>query len=302
MADLSVRIGDLVLKNPVAAASGTFAYGVEYEHFMDISKIGGLFTKGLSPKPIPGNLPPRLQETTAGLLNSIGLQNIGVEGFCAKKLPSLRELGATVFANVFGKTVEEYVEVVERLEREQGIAGYELNLSCPNVKEGGIGFGTRPEMVESVTGAVRKATRRLLIVKLSPNVTDIKIIAEAAAKGGADALSAINTLLGMAIDLADRKPILGNRYGGLSGPAIKPVALRMVNEVSRIGLPVIGIGGISNEIDALEFLVAGATAVQVGSENFRDPCATLRIIDGMNAWLDREGIPSAREMVGTLKA
>lgn len=301
MADLTVRLGDVVLKNPVTAASGTFAYGVEYEPFLDISKMGGFFTKGLSPRPIPGNLPPRLHETASGLLNSIGLQNIGVDAFCRTKLPRLRELSATVFANVFGRTTEEYVEVVRRLESEDGVAGYELNLSCPNVKEGGIGFGTRPDLVEQVTRAVRDSTKRLVIVKLSPNVTDIVSIAAAAKHGGADAVSAINTLMGMAIDLEKRKPVLGNKTGGLSGPAIKPVALRMVHEAAKAGLPVIGVGGIASEIDALEFIVAGATAVQVGSENFRDPCATLRIIDGMNAWLDVRGIAAVCEMIGTLQ-
>lgn len=303
MADLAVNIGEFRFENPVTAASGTFAYGVEYEPFVDLSRIGGIFTKGLSPKPRPGNDPPRLCETASGLLNAIGLQNIGVDAFCAEKLPRLRELRAKVFVNVFGDEVEDYWRVVERLEEEEeGVHGYELNLSCPNVKDGGIAFGTDPALIRRITLGVRRRTARLVIVKLTPQVTDIALMARAAKEGGADAVSAINTLPAMAVDLDSRRPVLANLTGGLSGPAIKPVALCLVWKIhSQVEIPIIGIGGISSGRDALEFMVAGASVIQVGSENFRDPAATLRILEEMNDGLDRLGIASAREIVGSLK-
>ncbi len=301
MADLRVRIGDVEFANPVGAASGTFAYGIEYEEFLDISHIGAIFTKGLSLKPISGNPPPRLHETASGLLNSIGLQNVGVEAFCADKLPRLRELGATVIVNVFGNSADEYKAVAARLESEEGIKGYELNLSCPNVKAGGITFGTDPEIVRSLTAQIRAMTERLVIVKLTPNVTDIVPIAKAAKDGGADAVSAVNTLLGMAIDLDRRRPVLANVVGGLSGPAIKPVALRVVHQIYKgVDIPVIGIGGIANARDALEFIVAGATMIQVGSQNYRDPTTTVNIVKEMNEYLDAHEISSLSEMTGTL--
>jgi len=301
MADLRVRIGEVEFANPVGAASGTFAYGIEYEEFLDISKIGAIFTKGLSLKPIIGNPPPRLHETASGLLNSIGLQNVGVEAFCEEKLPRLRELGACVIVNVFGNSADEYKAVAARLESEEGITGYELNLSCPNVKAGGITFGTDPDTVHNLTAQIRAMTGRLVIVKLTPNVTDIVPIAQAAKDGGADAVSAVNTLLGMAINLERRRPVLANVVGGLSGPAIKPVALRVVHQIYKgVDIPVIGIGGIANARDALEFMVAGATMIQVGSQNYRDPATTLNIIKEMDEYLDEHEISSVCEMTGTL--
>ncbi len=301
MADMRVKIGEYEFVNPVGAASGTFAYGIEYQEFFDISKIGAVFTKGLSYEPIIGNAPPRLHETASGLLNSIGLQNIGVEAFCAEKMPLLREANATVIANVFGSDADGYKRVVDRLEREDGLAGYELNLSCPNVKAGGISFGTDPKIVRALTAQIRSMTKRLVIVKLTPNVTDIIPIAQAAKDGGADAISAVNTLLGMAVDLKKRRPALANVYGGLSGPAIKPVALRVIHQIyQKIDLPLIGIGGIRDAKDALEFMVAGATMVQIGAQNYRDPFSTLNIARDMEKYLDDHKIPSVAEMTGSL--
>ncbi len=264
----------VALKTPVLAASGTFGYGVEFRDLVDLKSLGGLVVKGLSREPMDGNPPPRLFETHSGMLNSIGLQNVGVRAFVRDKLPELRELGATVFANIFGYTVEDYVEVARVLDDAEGIAGYELNVSCPNTKHGGIYFSSDPALLAEVVGSVKNAVRRPIIVKLSPNVARIEPLARAAADAGADAISLINTFVALAVDPRTRRPRLGAGFGGLSGPGIKPVALRMVYEASRaVTIPVIGLGGIASGEDAAEFLIAGASAVQVGTANFWDPQA-----------------------------
>ena len=277
--DLSTEIAGVRLKNPVIAASGTFAYGVEFSHLVELNRLGGLVVKGLSREPMPGHPAPRLYETASGMLNAVGLQNIGAAAFVGEKLPELRRYDTAVFANVFGYATEDYAEVIRILEQGEGLAGYELNVSCPNTKQGGISFGADPRLTYEVTAAARRVSSRPLIVKLSPNVSDITPFARAAAEAGADALSLVNTFVGMAIDLDERRPVLSNVTGGLSGPAIKPIALRMVWQVAQaVRLPVIALGGISSGRDALEFMVAGAAAVQVGTASFVDPRATLRII------------------------
>lgn len=301
-ARLATTLCGIALKNPVIAAAGTFAYGVEFASILELNQLGGLVVKGLSRDPIAGNKPPRVWEAEAGMINSIGLQNIGVHAFAAQKLPELRQYGTPVFANVFGYALEDYVEVVRVLEDHAGIAAYELNVSCPNTKHGGIFFSSDPQLLAQLVDAVRQVTRRPVIVKLSPNVTRIEPLALAAQDSGADAISLVNTFVSLAIDLHTRKPRLGAGFGGLSGPAIKPIALRMVYEAARaVRIPVVGLGGIASGEDAAEFLVAGATAVQVGTATFWDPRAPLRIAAELDHFLKRERIANARELVGTLQ-
>jgi dihydroorotate dehydrogenase (NAD+) catalytic subunit len=296
--DQRIRIGKLTLSNPVIAASGTFGYGLEFEKFFDISLLGAICTKGLSLSPRLGNPPPRIRETAAGLLNAIGLANIGVEAFCRDILPKLRQVGATVVPNLFATSVEDFVTLTQRLEGEEGIAALEINISCPNVDQGGIAFGVDPVMAGAVVRAVRDATQRDIWVKLSPEAGDLPQVAQACERAGADALCAINTIRGLAIDVETWQPYLANGTGGLSGPAIKPIALRMVWEVKKsVGIPVIGMGGIVSAQDAIEFMLAGATAVQVGSASFRDPFATIRIADGILEYCERKGL-AACELTG----
>jgi dihydroorotate dehydrogenase (NAD+) catalytic subunit len=299
---LATSLCGIPLKNPVLAASGTYAYGVELRDLVDLAALGGIVVKGLSREPMDGNAPPRVWETEAGMINSIGLQNIGVRAFVDEKLPALHGAGTAVFANVFGYAVEDYVEVVRVLEDAEGVAAYELNVSCPNTKHGGIFFSNDPALLAEVVGAVRKIARRPLMVKLSPNVARIETLAQAAAEAGADALSLVNTFVALAIDPRTRKPLLGAGFGGLSGPAIKPIALRMVYEAARsVKIPVVGLGGITHGLDAAEFLIAGATAVQVGTANFWDPSAPLRIARELDQFLEQEGIENASKLIGTLK-
>ena len=300
--DLQVRIGGLVLRNPVCTASGTFGYGREFASLVDLDRLGAIIVKGISLLPRYGNPPPRIVETACGMLNAIGLENVGVERFISDKLPFLRQLTTPVIVNILGDSVEDYARLAGRLDGVEGIAALEVNISCPNVKKGGVAFGTDPEMAAAVTSAVRRATSLPVIVKLSPNVTDITAIGRAVADAGADALSLINTLLGMAIDSKTRKPRLANVVGGLSGPAIKPVALRMVWQVARaVSIPVIGIGGITTSEDALEFIIAGATAIQVGTANFFQPRASEEIVAGMTAYLLGQGLTSIRQVIGSLQ-
>jgi dihydroorotate dehydrogenase (NAD+) catalytic subunit len=297
---LATSLCGIPLKTPVLAASGTYAYGVELRDLVDLAALGGIVVKGLSREPMDGNPPPRVWETESGMINSIGLQNIGVGAFVREKLPDLR--GITIFANVFGYAVEDYVEVVRVLEDAEGVAGYELNVSCPNTKHGGIFFSSDPALLAEVVGAVRKIARRPLMVKLSPNVARIEPLAKAAEEAGADALSLVNTFVALAIDPRTRKPRLGAGFGGLSGPAIKPLALRMVCEAARsVKIPVVGLGGIASGLDAAEFLIAGASAVQVGTANFWDPSAPLRIARELDQFLEQEGIAHAHELIGTLE-
>ena len=284
--NLGVTLAGLKLKNPVMTASGTFGYAREFEALMDLNRLGAIVVKGLALKPVKGNPPPRIVETACGMLNAIGLENVGVDAFAADKMPFLRTLAPPVIANIYGTSVEEYAALAERLDGIDGVAAVEVNISCPNVKAGGVVFGVDPVAAERVVRAVRERTRKPVIVKLSPNVTDITVIARSAEAGGADALSLINTITGMAIDIETRRPRLANITGGLSGPAIKPVALRMVWQVARTArVPVIGIGGIMRGEDAVEFLLAGATAVQVGTANFVNPRAALDIVAGIEAYL-----------------
>lgn len=303
--DLSVRIGGLKLRNPVMTASGTFASGREFADFVDLERLGAIVTKGVSLEPWSGNASPRIAETASGMLNSIGLQNPGVEAFCARDLAWLADCAPStpVIVNVSGHSVGEYAAVIDRLEREQAVAAYELNISCPNVDTGGMAFGTDCIAAASVVAACRPRTARPLIVKLSPNVTDITDIAKSVEAAGADAVSLINTLLGMSIDAETRRPRLARVVGGLSGPAIKPVALRMVWQVARaVDVPVIGMGGIGDSTDAIEFMLAGARAVAVGTANFVDPTATMRVIDGIDAYCRRHGVKRISDIVGALEA
>jgi dihydroorotate dehydrogenase (NAD+) catalytic subunit len=299
--DLSVELGSLLLKNPVLLASGTCGWGQEYQELADPNLLGGLVTKAVTLHPREGNPPPRLAETSCGLLNSIGLANLGVEEFVREKLPFLKSLETAVIVNVAGSTPEEYVEVVSRLEQQPGIDALEINISCPNVKEGGMILGSHPQSAFQLLSAVRKATERFLIAKLSPNVKDIVAIARSAVDAGMDALSLINTLVGMAIDVHSHRPRLSTVVGGLSGPAIKPVALAMVWKVAqKVSVPVIGVGGIVTTEDALEFLLAGASAVQVGTANFVDPQAPLGIIRGLKEACAQKGIGAISQLVGKI--
>ncbi len=300
--DLTARVGPLTLANPVIAASGTFGYGAEFAPYVDLNAFGAVVVKGLSLEPRAGNPVPRIVETRAGMLNAIGLQNVGVEAFARDKMPYLREAGVPVIANFFGASEEEYRDCAARLSEVTGLAALEMNISCPNVKAGGIAFGTDPRLAADVVAAVRGATRLPLIVKLSPNVTDIRVLARAAADAGADVLSLINTLTGMAVDLDRRGPKLANVTGGLSGPAIKPVALRMVWEVTRaVDLPVIGMGGVWDARDALEFLCVGAAAVQIGTVNFVRPWAARDIVAGVERYLAEQRVRRLAEFVGTFR-
>jgi len=299
---MAVEIAGIKLRNPVMPASGTFGYGEEYAPFLDLEKIGAIVTKGLSLKPKAGNPTPRIAETISGMLNAIGLQNVGIEAFIQHKMPFLRTLNTPVIANFFGNTLEEYGEVAKRLNDIPEIAAGELNISCPNVKQGGIVFGTDPKAASDVVALVRKYLQKPLIVKLTPNVTDITVVARAVEEAGADAISCINTITGMSVDIHTRKPRIANRTGGLSGPAIRPIAVRMVHQVVQtVSVPVIGIGGISRPMDALEFLIVGAKAVQVGTANFVDPSVIQTIIDGIEEFCIDEGIEDIHELIGSLK-
>jgi len=300
--DLGVDLGFLRLRNPVLTASGTFGYGLEFEPYLDLAKLGGLVVKGLYYGPRDGNPPPRLVETASGLINAIGLQGVGVEAFARKVLPRLRRIDTPVIVNVCGADDDEYAAVVEFLDAQDGIAAYELNISCPNVKQDGACPALAPRPTFDLVKRIKAATRRPVITKLSPNVTSVVEIAQAAEEAGTDAVALVNTFLALAIDLETRRPKLGNVYGGLSGPAIKPIALRMVHQVaSRLKVPVIGMGGIMTGPDALEFLMAGAAAVEVGTANFVDPDAAVRIVAGIERWCAAHGVPAVRDVIGTLE-
>lgn len=301
MNNLSVNIGSLTLKNPVLTASGTFGYGEEYSPYVDLNALGAIISKTITMKPRVGNPFPRIAETPAGMLNSIGLANVGVEAFIRDKLPFLRSLDTVNIVNVAGSTVEEYSAIIQRLEEAGGIDGYEVNISCPNVKEGGVAFGSNPSITAKITTNLRRITNRCLIIKLTPNVTRISDIARAAADAGADAVSLINTLVGMAIDVRTQRAKLATITGGLSGPAIKPVALARVYEVAQtVDIPVIGIGGIMTADDVLEFMLAGATAVQIGTANFINPDVCMTIIDELIAYCQREQLDSISNIVGAM--
>jgi dihydroorotate dehydrogenase (NAD+) catalytic subunit len=300
--DLGVTVCGIALRNPVLAASGTFAYGVEFADQVDLNALGGFVVKGLSREPIEGNPAPRVYESEAGMINSIGLQNIGVRAFVRDKLPALAKLRTAVFANVFGNRVEDYVEVMRALEGHEGIAGYELNVSCPNTAHGGIYFSSDPCLLGEVVTAAKRVATRPVIVKLSPNVSAIEPLARAAEESGADALSLVNTLISLAIDARTRRSRIGAGFGGLSGPAIKPVALRMVFQAARaVKIPVIGLGGIATGEDAAEFMIAGASAVEVGTATFWDPRSPLRIAAELGAFLGREKVARAADLIGSLK-
>jgi dihydroorotate dehydrogenase (NAD+) catalytic subunit len=300
--DLRVNIGSLEIANPVMTASGTFGYAREFEGLMNLHRLGAVIVKGISLYPRAGNAPPRIVETACGMLNAIGLQNVGVDRFITEKMPYLQGLNVPVIVNILGDSLAEYEEITTRLAGITGVAGIEVNISCPNVKKGGVAFGTDPTMAAAVTSAVKKKADVPVMVKLSPNVSDITVIAKAVEDAGADAISLINTLIGMAIDLRSRRPALANIIGGLSGPAIKPVALRMVYQVARtVSVPVIGIGGIESAEDALEFMLAGATAVQVGTANFINPRASEEIIEGIAAYAKAEKLLSIRSIIGGLR-
>ncbi len=300
--DMRVQLCGLDLVNPVIAASGTFGYGVEFEDIVSFRRIGGLVTKGISREPMAGNPPPRLIETAAGMINAIGLQNVGVEKFVAQKLPPMRRYpGCAVIVNVFGYQVEDYVAVIARLNQAEGIAAYELNASCPNTRHGGLSFGSDPAMLAELVSAAKKESARPLIVKLSPNVTSIPAVAKAAEDAGADALSLVNTFVALSIDVETRRPRLANVTGGLSGPAIKPIAVRMVWEAAKaVKIPVIGMGGIATAEDAVEFLLAGATAVQVGTASYADPRATERLAGDLEQWCSRHHVQQVASLRGAL--
>lgn len=297
--DLSVNIGGIMMKNPVTTASGTFGFGPEYAPYVDLNRLGAIVVKGTTLEPKAGNPVPRLVETPAGILNSIGLQNPGVDHFIDEALPFLAGFDVPVIVNISGDTVEDYARLAERLSRAGGVAGLEVNISCPNVKKGGMQFGADPLMAAEVTRAVKDNATLPVIVKLSPNVTSIVSVAEKVAEAGADALSLINTLLGMSIDLKARRPLLGNVMGGLSGPAVKPVAVRMVWQVYQaVKLPIIGMGGIATPEDALEFILAGATGVAVGTANFVNPRATIDVLEGLERYLSENGVSDIKELIG----
>ena len=300
--NMAVSIAGVTLKNPVMTASGTFGSGMEYSEFFDLSKLGAVVTKGVADVPWAGNPTPRVCETASGMLNAIGLQNPGIDVFCDRDLPFLRKYDTNIIVNVCGHSEEEYLRVVDRLADEEGVALLEINISCPNVKQGGIAFGTDPRAVEEITRAVKARAKQPIIMKLSPNVTDIKVMAKAAEAGGADAISLINTLTGMKIDIERGRFALANRTGGLSGPAIRPVAVRMVYEASgAVSIPVIGMGGITCADDAIEFMMAGASAVSVGTANFRNPTVTVEIADGIRDFLVRKNISDVGEIVGCVR-
>jgi dihydroorotate dehydrogenase (NAD+) catalytic subunit len=300
--DLRVSLAGIEFKNPIIAASGTFGYGVEFEDVVHLDRLGGFVVKGLSHEPIIGNPPPRLYETAAGMLNAIGLQNIGARSFIQEKLPKLREIKNTVvIANVFGYTREDYEHTIQILNEGEGIAAYELNVSCPNTQHGGIQFGSDPRLLDEVVTTARRLSQRPLIVKLSPNVTSIGQMAHIAQEAGADAMSLVNTFVAMAIDIKSRKPQIANVTAGLSGPAIKPIAVRMVYEASKsVQIPVIGIGGISTASDVIEFMLAGATAVQVGTANYWDPRATEKIVGELERWCEEQEVSKISELTGGL--
>jgi len=299
--DISVSVAGIQMKNPVMTASGTFGYGQEFTPVLDLNTLGGIIVKGLSLKPSPGNPPPRIVETSGGILNAIGLENIGLDAFIEEKLPFLRTINTPIILNIYGRDLYEYTELVTRVDQIEGIAGIEVNISCPNVKAGGIVFGSDPKLAFELIGSVRKRTQLPLIVKLSPNVTDIAVIARSVEEAGADAVSLINTIIGMAVDVETRRPRLASITGGLSGPPIKPVALRMVWEVvNAVKIPVIGGGGIMNASDALEFLIVGARAVQVGTANLVNPRVTNAIIKGIEEYLKQKNIYNIVQLVGSL--
>ncbi len=302
MADLKVNIGDLKLKNPVMTASGTFGYGPEYADFVELSEIGGIIVKGTTLKPRQGNDYPRMAETASGMLNCVGLQNKGVDYFCEHIYPEIKDINTNMIVNVSGSSPEDYAECAARIDALDNIPAIELNISCPNVKDGGMAFGVTCAGAASVVKAVRQRYHKTLIVKLSPNVTDITEIAKAVEAEGADSVSLINTLMGMAIDIEKRKPLLSINTGGLSGPAVKPVAVRMVWQVAKaVSIPVVGLGGICNAHDAIEFMLAGATAIEIGTANFLDPQVTVKVKNGINEWLDAHGCKSVSEIIGALE-
>ena len=302
MADLRVNIGALSLKNPVMTASGTFGYGLEFQDFIPLDGLGGIIVKGTTLKPREGNDYPRMAETPPGMLNCVGLQNKGVDYFCEHIYPQIKDIDTRMIVNVSGSSPDDYAECAARIDALERIPAIELNISCPNVKDGGMAFGVTCAGASSVVRAVRRRYHKTLIVKLSPNVTDIAEIARAVEAEGADGVSLINTLMGMAVDVERRKPLLSIRTGGLSGPAVKPVALRMVWQVAKaVRIPVVGLGGISTARDAIEFLMAGATAIEIGTANFLDPAVTIKVRDGINDWLDRHGCSSVMDIVGCLE-
>jgi len=304
--DISVDFAGIRLANPVFTASGTCGYADELSDFMDVNCLGGFITKSITAKPRKGNATPRIVETDSGMLNAIGLANIGLDKFIEEKLPILEKMIAAVFVNVAGQTIDEYVAVAQRLSCEKAIAGFELNISCPNVKKGGISFGTEPEQVKEITSAVKNAVgEKVLMVKLSPTVTDISVIARAAIEAGADAISLVNTFTAMVVDIESRKPVLANRTGGLSGPAIKPIAVHLVNKVynevaKTRGIPILGVGGIRTASDAIEFIIAGASAVGIGTANFIEPGCAAKIIEGIKKYCVRKEIRNIKELVGSL--
>ncbi|MCR5471293.1 dihydroorotate dehydrogenase (NAD+) catalytic subunit [Xylanibacter ruminicola] len=301
MARLNVKIGDLSLKNPVMTASGTFGYGVEFSDFMPLDGIGGIIVKGTTLMPRDGNDYPRMAETASGMLNCVGLQNKGVDYFCEHIYPQIKDIDTNMIVNVSGSSPEDYAECAARIDALENIPAIELNISCPNVKDGGMAFGVTCAGASSVVKAVRERYHKTLIVKLSPNVTDIAEIARAVEAEGADSVSLINTLMGMAIDIEKRRTLLSINTGGLSGPAVKPVALRMVWQVAKaVKIPVVGLGGICTAQDAIEFLMAGATAIEIGTANFLDPAVTIKVRDGINDWLDRHGCQSVQEIIGAI--
>jgi len=301
--DLRVRVGTVLLQNPVLAASGTFGYGVEFADLVDLNRLGGIVVKGLSLEPMAGSPPPRMFETVGGMINAIGLQNIGVRRFVAEKLPQLRKYNTAVVANVFGRNVAEYGEVIRVLEDTDGLAAYELNISCPNVDRGGIEFSTSPILTSEVVGRAREACRRPLWVKLSPSVGTIAVVAKAAESSGADALVIANTYPALCLDAHTRRSCLGSTAGGLSGPAIKPITLRLVHEAHQVvGIPIIGLGGIENSRDAAEYMIAGATAVEVGTAHFVDPRASERLVGDLEAWCQSENIREISTLRGSLRS
>ncbi len=302
MADLKVKLGRLALNNPVMTASGTFGYGLEFADFVPLEGLGGIIVKGTTLHPREGNDYPRMAETPSGMLNCVGLQNKGVDYFCKEIYPQIKDIQTNMIVNVSGSMLDDYAECASRINELENIPAIELNISCPNVKEGGMAFGVSCAGAASVVRAVRKKYDKTLIVKLSPNVTDVAEIARACEAEGADSLSLINTLMGMAIDIEKRRPMLSINTGGLSGPAVKPIALRMVWQVARaVKVPVIGLGGICNANDAIEFFMAGATAIQIGTANFLDPSVTIKVRDGINDWLDKHGCQSVYDIIGSLE-